>query len=162
MPNTLDLNKIEFHVYVNSKKTNSSIIKTMLEGNTKFLVDPKKKSVYYKKDFYEIVCKKIFNSLKHNSDFHKNINTQFILNTLRTVDALLLVETIDSIDDKFICGFAALNFFPNIPLIHNHLIGFNCDVEGCRQVVFDFLQNFCDDLHMMYLSFGGLLMHIRL
>lgn len=163
MSSTLDFNKLKFYLYFNSNRKNNTdltSIKNLLEDCKNIEIDPKKKGVYYKKDFYEIVCKKLFNSLKHNDDFHKNINTKFILNMLRSVDALLLIENIHSIDDKFICGFAALNFFPDITLIHSQLIGFNCDVEGCRQVVFDFLHKFCNDVNMMHLQFGGLLLHI--
>lgn len=163
MSNTLDLNKIGFYVYFNSNRKNKddlTSIKTLLETKPNIQVDPKKRGVYYKKDFYEIVCKKIFNSLKRNSEFHSNLNSAYILNTLRTADAILLIETIDTIDDKFICGFATLQFSTDINILRTNLLGFNCDIEGCRQIIVDFLPKFCDDINMLYLSFGGLLLHI--
>jgi hypothetical protein len=154
----IDLSTLEYHVYFNSNKNNSHLIsiKTLLEGMSNIQVDPKKKGVYYKKDFYEIVCKKIFNSLKRNHEFQKNINTKFVLHTLRNVDALLLIET----NGKIICGFATLNFFPDINIVHTQLVGFNCDIKYCRKNVLDFLPKFSQNINMMHLTFGALLLQI--
>jgi hypothetical protein len=155
----IDLNILEYHVYFNSNKNNSHLIsiKTVLESILSIQVDPKKKTIYYKKDFYEIICKKIFNSLKRNHIFNK----KFVLHTLRSVDALLLIETNHNIHNKIICGFATFNFFPYINLVHTQLVGFNSDIEGCRKIILDYLPDFCKNINMMYLSFGGLLLHME-
>lgn len=151
----LDLNKIGYYIYFNSNRSaDFSHIKELLGKMPQIAIDYKKKGVYYKKDFYEIICKKIFNALKRNLV----LNTKYITNTLRHVDAILLVETLDDIDDKFICGFATINFFPNVNLIHTELVGYNSDIDGCRLHIFDFIKQFCEHIDMMHLTFGGLLL----
>jgi hypothetical protein len=158
---TLDLNKIGYYIYFNSNSSNDlSHIKELLLSMPNIMIDYKKKGVYYKKDFYEIVCKKIFNGLKRNNEFSSHLNTKFITNILRHVDAILLIETLENIDDKMICGFVTLSFFPHINLVHTELVGINIDVDGCRQCVFDFIKKFCDHIHMMHLTFGGIMLQM--
>lgn len=154
---SIDLSKIGFYIYFNSNTTkNVSHFKELLLSMPDIMVDHKKKGVYYKKDFYDIVCKKIFNALKK----HQQLNTKFITNTLRRVDAILLIETLDDIDEKFICGFATITFFPEINLLHTELLGINIDAPGCREYVFGFIQKICQHIGLMHLTFGGLLLEM--
>lgn len=151
----LDPNKIGYYIYFNSNRsTDFSHIKELLANMPNIEIDYRKKGVYYKKDFYEIVCKKIFNGLKRDPI----LNTKFIANTLRNVDAILLVETLDDIDEKFICGFATINFFSDTNLVHTELVGFNGDMDRCRQETFGFIKRICEHIGMMHLTFGGLLL----
>lgn len=158
----VDTNNIGYYIYFNSHGCKDlTHIKQLLASLPNILVDHKKKGVYYQQDFYEIVCKKIFNSVKRNDDFYSgHINRKFIANILRTVDALLLVETLDTIDDKIICGFATLTFFPYINLVHTQILGFNADVQGCRECIFGFIKKICEHIGMMHLTFGGLLLEM--
>lgn len=154
---SIDANKLGCYIYFNSNtKKDISYLKELLVSMPNIMIDHKKKGVYYKKDFYEIVCKKIFNGLKRE----QNLNTKFINNTLRRVDAILLVETLDDIDDKFICGFATITFFPEINIIHTEVIGTNIDISGCQKCVFDFIKQFSEHISMMHLTFGGLLLQM--
>ena len=158
---SIDVNKLGFYIYFNSNTLKDlSHFKQLLLSMPNTIIDHKKKGVYYKKDFYEIICKKIFNGLKRTNEFNTHLNTKFITNMLRRVDAILLVETLDDIDDKFICGFATISFFPEINLVHTELIGINMDVHGCRECVFEFIKNFCHHIGMMHLTFGGLLLQM--
>ena len=158
---SIDVNKLGFYIYFNSNTSKDiSHFKQQLVSMPNIMIDHKKKGVYYKKDFYEIVCKKIFNGLKRTNEFNTHVNTKCITNTLRRVDAILLVETLDDIDNKFICGFATITFFPEINLLHSELVGINIDIPGCRQCVFDFIKQFCDHINMIHLAFGGLLLQM--
>lgn len=158
---SIDVNKLGFYIYFNSNSPKDlSHFKELLLSMNNIMIDHKKKGVYYKKDFYEIVCKKIFNGLKRTPEFNSHLNTKFITNILRQVDAVLLIETLDNIDEKFICGFTTITFFPEINLFHTELLGINIDVDGCRQCVFDFIKKFCHHIGMMHLTFGGLLLQI--
>lgn len=161
MSNIIDLNKIGFHIYFNSNNSkDNSYFKQLLVSMPNIIIDYKKNCVYYKKDFYEIVCKKIFNGLKRNPEFNTHLNTKCITNILRRVDAILLIETLHDVEDKIICGFATITFFPEINIIHTELVGINFDVQGCSKYIFDFIKQFCQHMGMMHLTFGGLLLQM--
>lgn len=158
---SIDANKLGFYIYFNSNSSKDlSHFKEKIVSMPNVMIDHKKKGVYYKKDFYEIVCKKIFNGLKRTHEFNSHLNTKCITNILRRVDAILLVETLDDIDDKFMCGFATISFFPEINIAHTELVGINIDINGCRQYVFDFIKQISEHTSMMNLTFGGLLLQM--